>query len=255
MKIKLITILMFSIASFTGCQTVQQIAPTDGAKQLVMVAGATGKTGKHMVKYLLAEGYPVRVLVRNDEKAQEMFGDTVEIRVADITDAAAVTSATRGVNYVLSAIGSAAPAGPNSPEFVDYGGVKNMIDASVAAGVEQFVLVSSMGATKKDHPLNKMFGNVMVWKLKGEDALRASGLDYTIVRPGGLTEDAGRQGSLLFDQGDEMEGGRISRDDVAEICVAALANQSARGKTFEVIAEEGEASRDWSGLFGQLASN
>jgi len=247
------SILMLAMVGLTACQSVEQSAPT-GAKQLVMVAGATGKTGKHMVKHLLDEGYPVRVLVRNEEKARDMFGETVEIRVADITDAAAVMSATRGVDYVLSAIGSAIPAGPNSPEFIDYGGVKNMVEASVAAGVDHFVLVSSMGATKKDHPLNKMFGNVMVWKLKGENTLRSSGLNYTIVRPGGLTEDGGRQNALLFDQGDAMESGRISRDDVAEISVAALSVESARGKTFEVITEEGSSDRDWSDLFGQLAS-
>lgn len=247
-------LILISMFSVTACQSLQQ-QDLQSAKQLVMVAGATGKTGKHMVKHLLDEGYPVRVLVRNQDKAKEMFADTVEIRVADITDAAAVLSATRGVTYVLSAIGSAKPAGPNSPEFVDYGGVKNMVEASMAAGVDHFVLVSSLGATKKDHRLNKMFGNVMVWKLKGEDTLRASSLNYTIVRPGGLTEDEGRQGALLFAQGDAIESGRISRDDVAEISVAALSNTSARGKTFEVIAEEGSSERDWSDLFGQLASD
>ncbi len=252
MKMKFITIIILAMVSLAGCQSVKHDVST-GTKQLVMVAGATGKTGKHMVKHLLADGYPVRVLVRNEEKAKNMFGDTVEIRVADITDAAAVMSATRGVKYVLSAVGSAAPAGPNSPEFVDYGGVKNMIEASVAAGVDQFVLVSSLGATHEDHPLNKMFGNVMVWKYKGENALRESGLNYTIVRPGGLNEDPGRQHALLFDQGDKLEEGRISRDDVAEICVAAISNQSARGKTFEVVTEEGEATRVWADLFGQLS--
>lgn len=253
MNIKHLGIIIIATLALIGCESVSQ--ESSDAKQLVLVAGATGKTGKHMVKHLLAEGYAVRALVRNEEKAINMFGDTVEIRVADITDAAAVMSATRGVQHVLSAIGSAAPAGPNSPEFVDYGGVKNLIEASVAAGVDQFVMVSSMGATKKDHPLNKRFGNVMVWKLKGEDLLRASNIAYTIVRPGGLTNDTGRQSALLLDQGDEMEAGRISRDDVAEICVAALSSPDARGKTFEVVTEEGEATRDWSELFGQLAAN
>ncbi len=254
MKIKYFVISMISMCILAACQSTPQ-DNGEGAKQLVMVAGATGKTGKHVVKHLLADGYPVRVLVRNEDKAQNMFGDTVEIRVADITDAAAVMSATRGATHVISALGSAAPAGPNSPEFVDYGGVKKLIEASVAAGVNHLVLVSSMGVTHEDHFLNKVFGNVMVWKLKGEDILKQSGLAYTIVRPGGLTEDAGRQSALLFAQGDKMKDGRISRDDVAEICVAALADRNARGKTFEVVAQDGDVSRDWSSYFEQLSND
>ncbi len=244
-------ILATLIVVMTGC-TNSAVTTGDLDKGLVLVAGATGKTGKLVVKHLLADGYSVRALVRNEEKARTMFGDSVEIVVADIKDAVAVQKAVAGVNDVISALGSGAPKGPNSPEFVDYGGTKNLVNASVLAKVDQVVLVSSLGATKVDHPLNKAFGNVLIWKLKGEDELRASGLDYTVVRPGGLTQDLGMASKLIFSQGDTIETGRISREDVALVCVAALSEPASRNRTFEVVSESGQAQNNWATLFGSL---
>ncbi|MEM9529859.1 MAG: SDR family oxidoreductase [Pseudomonadota bacterium] len=243
-------IVLFALA---GCATASDSnSGTADAKGTVLVAGATGRTGVKVVESLLAQGYPVRAMVRNEAKARELLPAAVEIRVADVTDANAVAGAMAGVADVVTAIGSTSPAGPNSPEFVDYGGVVNLVTAAKAAGVDQFVLVSSLGATKVDHYLNKNFGNVLIWKLKGEDNLRASGLAYTVVRPGGLSDDAARTGKLVLDQGDTLETGRISRADVAEICVAALSSPAARNRTFEVIAEAGATDRDWDGLFTPL---
>lgn len=115
--------------------------------------------------------------------------------------------------------------------------------------------VSSRGATKLAHPLNNAFGNVPIRKLKGEDALRVSGLDYTIVRLGGLSDDAVRQGTLNFSQGDEVETGRISRADAGEICAAALCEASARNRTFEVISEAGDSGSNWQQPISGLGSD
>lgn len=257
---KLATLILASTMLLAcGKQAEQPLANTSEpeavAERLVLVAGATGRTGQHVVNALVLDKVAVRVLTRSLEKAENLFGDAVQIHVTDVTDAESVAAAMVGVTDVVSAIGAGAPVGPNSPEFVDYGGTKNLVDAAVAANVDQFVLVSSLGASHPDHPLNAVFGNVMAWKLKGEDALRASGLDYTIVRPGGLSDDPAREQSLIFDQGDKLESGRISRADVAEVCVAALAAPGARNRTFEVVSEEGPTERDWVSLFGALQAD
>ena len=98
----------------------------------------------------------------------------------------------RGVDYVVSALGSSGQRDPeNRPELVDYGGVKALAEAARSAGAKQFVLVSSIGVTHPDHPLNHTLDNVLQWKLRGEQAVRATGLPYTIVRPGVLTNDPG----------------------------------------------------------------
>ncbi|KAK3152579.1 hypothetical protein QOZ80_2BG0160930 [Eleusine coracana subsp. coracana] len=108
----------------------------------------------------------------------------------------------------------------------------------------RFVHVSSAGVTRPERPgldlskqppavrLNKELGSILTYKLKGEDLIRESGIPYTIVRPCALTEEpAGAD--LIFDQGDNITG-KISREEVARICIAALSSPSAVGKTFEV---------------------
>lgn len=249
-----IIVLMVTMLSACATENVQPVAAAK-SNNLVLVAGATGKTGKEVVAQLLEDNVSVRVLARNEKKARTMFGNTVDFYIADIKDPAAVAGAMKGVSSVISAIGSAAPKGPNSPEFVDYMGVKNLVDGSVAANVERFVLVSSMGATHKNHRLNKLFGNVMVWKLKGENSLRESGLAYTIVRPGGLTDGELAEGTLRTGQGDDMEPGRISRKDVAAVVVAALSQPESRNKTFEVVTDSGSNDRDWQSLFAALQAD
>ena len=108
----------------------------------------------------------------------------------------------------------------------------------------QFVLVSSAGVTRPGRPginleeeppavrLNDQLGGILTWKLKGEDSLRASGIPYTIIRPCALTETAGGK-ELIFEQGDNIRG-KISREDVAELCVQALKQTKACNVTFEV---------------------
>jgi uncharacterized protein YbjT (DUF2867 family) len=127
----------------------------------------------------------------------------------------------------------------------------------------QFILVSSAGVTRpgradinlaEEPPavrLNDQLGGILTWKLKGEDSLRASGISYTIIRPCALTEEPGGK-ELIFDQGDNMKG-KISREDVAELCVQALEQSKACNITFEVRTDENNTnSINWEKLFSGL---
>ncbi|WP_392533594.1 CIA30 family protein [Nostoc sp. C117] len=127
----------------------------------------------------------------------------------------------------------------------------------------QFVLVSSAGVTRPGRPginldeeppavrLNDQLGGILTWKLKGEDSLRESGIPYTIIRPCALTEEPGGK-ELIFEQGDNIRG-KISREDVAEICVQALKQAFACNVTLEVKAGENtKNSSDWQRLFSNL---
>jgi len=100
--------------------------------------------------------------------------------------------------------------------------------------------------------LNLMSGDVLKWKAKGEQHLRASGVPYTIVRPGGLTDDEGEQAGLVFRQGDQ-DSGRISRSDVAAVMIAALDNPDALGKTFEVFSDKDAPVNAWRRGFSALS--
>jgi uncharacterized protein YbjT (DUF2867 family) len=220
-------------------------------KGLVLVAGATGGTGRATVSELTRNGYRVRAFVRNIESAREKLGDDVQFAEGDVRDRDAIDAAMDGVSIVISAIGAGRGDPSNGPEFVDYGGVKNLVESAAATGAQQFVLVSSMGVTHEDHALNKMFNNILIWKFKGEEVLRNSGIAYTVVRPGGLIDEAGGESSLLFQQGDTGEG-RIPRADVARVIVTALSQPEARDKTFEVISGDGPPAADLREQFAAL---
>ena len=206
--------------------------------RIILVAGATGGVGSMIVQQLQDSGKQIRLLVRNRKQAVAMFGSTIETAVGDTRKPASLKAAIANIDEIICATGSRNPGSENSPEQVDYRGVDNLVQAAVEAGVHQFVLVSSIAVTKSDHPLNR-FGRVLEWKLKGEQALRTSGLAYTIIRPGGLTDGPGGNKRLSIGQGDQITG-MVSRSDVARLCIAALNEPAARNVTFEVVENGGE---------------
>ncbi len=223
------------------------------AADLVLVAGATGGTGREIVRELNAAGFRVRALVRDPASARNVLGDSVEYATGDVRQRTTIDAALQGARFVISAIGATRKDPANGPEFVDFQGVRNLADASAAAKLDQLVIVSSAGVTRLDHPLNRMFDNVLIWKGKGEDAVRASGVPYTIVRPGGLTSKPGGQSGVRLEQGDKGTG-FIPRGDVARVCVAALKTPAARNRTFELYSAPGSSPDvDWDAAFGRLA--
>lgn len=191
--------------------------------QRVLVVGATGGVGQLTVAKLLERGYPVRVLTRSAQKAQEMFNDRVEIVIGDIRDPNTLPNAVREVAYILCCTGTTAfPSNKwdfalnpqanglqkvwewsqvylntdyrrakarNSPEQVDAEGVRHLV-AAVPKDLQRIVFVSSCGVERKDTPpysLLNAFG-VLDAKQQGERAIIQSGLPYTIIRPGRLID-------------------------------------------------------------------
>lgn len=225
----------------------------DPSQPLILVAGATGGTGQEVIQQALAKGYRVRALVRDDAKARTLFGDRVQYAVGDVREPRTLRGAVKGADYVISALGANAQRDPeNSPERVDYQGVKALAEAAKAAGVKHFVLVSSMGVTHPEHELNRTLDNILQWKLKGELALRATGMRYTIVRPGNLSNDPGGREGVKIMQGDPLDGGRISRADVASVLVNVLGRPEAYGMTFEIVGDAQSSRIDWASLYQGL---
>lgn len=247
--------LMTLLLAFAAAPLAADVAGSPGERsaELVLVAGATGRTGREVVRELSEQGYRVRALVRDEDAARGILGapdETLAFVRGDVRDRAEMDEAVAGADYVISAIGSTRKDEGSGPEFVDYGGIRNLAEAAAAAGVKQFVLISSAGVTQEDHILNKMFDNVLVWKAKGEQSLRDSGVPYTIVRPGGLVDKPGGQ-AVVFQQGDTGTG-MVPRADVARVCVAALKHPEAKNRTFELFGADGLASTQWAELFGAL---
>jgi uncharacterized protein YbjT (DUF2867 family) len=225
--------------------------------ELVLVAGATGRTGKPAVEQLMARGFRVRAMVRDAAKAKDQFPKGVQIVVADVTDPASLKPAMKGVKFVVSTIGAGGGPNPtpgNTPEEIDNKGVANLAAAAAKARVRHFVLVSSMATSRHaDYPVPFM-RPILAAKFKGETALRESGVPYTVVRPGGLIDEPGGKLAVSFTQGDQGTG-RIPRADVATVCIEALGRKSAMGKTFEIVSGKGAWPNDWAKEFAALAAD
>ncbi len=227
---------------------------SNGNASVVLVAGATGGTGQEVVDQALAKGYRVRALVRDEAKARLLFGDRVQYVVGDVREPRTLKRAVKGADQVISALGANVQRDPeNSPERVDFAGVKALAEAAKTAGVSQFILVSSMGVTHPEHQLNAMLDNILSWKLKGEDAVRATGIDYTIVRPGELTNEPGGRRGVRIMQGDPIGGdGAVSRTDVAAVLVSVIGRQDLYGKTFEIVGDHARPRIEWASLYNGL---
>ncbi len=222
-----------------GCSQAAVSGSGTAEPPVVLVIGATGRTGDSILM-ALGDDYRIRALVRDVDRARAKLPEKVVLFEGDVRQPETLAPAFEGADFVVSAVGARFVSQgdledpTNTAEFVDYEGVKHLAQASRTAGVKHFVLISAMGVTNPEHPLNR-FDNIMYWKLKGENALRASGVPYTIVRPGGLTDEAGGTLGTRIAQGDNHGPGQTNRIDAARICVRALTDPSARNVTIEVM--------------------
>jgi uncharacterized protein YbjT (DUF2867 family) len=227
-----------------------------GLVKKVLVAGATGGTGREIVNRLLLEGIAVRALVRDSSTANLPFG--VEIVTGDVYDYRTLPLALEGCDVVLCATGARPElSDPLGPYKVDNVGTGNLAAAARNAGVKKFVLVSSIAADELLYPLNLAFG-VLFWKKRGEEELQRSGLDYTIVRPGGLQNDADRR-PIVMEKANTFglpparkQAGSILRSQVADLCVEAIVIPAASNKIVEVIAVTGELEKSPEELYSSV---
>ncbi len=144
---------------------------------MIFIAGGSGLLGTQVTQLLTAHGHAVRVLTRDPERARHLEGDYVEIVRGSVQDPDAVARAVAGAQIVISAIHGFAGSGASNPTTVDLHGNRALIQAAKAQGVERFILLSIHGATL-DHPI-EMFR----MKRRAEEALQASGIPWTIIRP------------------------------------------------------------------------
>ena len=152
----------------------------------VAISGASGKTGFRVAEEVLARGDKARLLLRPSSVLPDSLTGVDQRRLA-LSDAEALDQALRGVDGLVIATGARPSVDLSGPMRVDAWGVKAQVESCRRVGVRRIILVSSLCAGRWRHPLN-LFGLILVWKRVGERALEASGLDWTVIRPGGLTE-------------------------------------------------------------------
>jgi len=253
MSRQLVAVLMIAALGGGGAA----LAAASSQAGVVLVAGATGRTGGHVVAQLVDQGHRVRALVRDEAKARATLPQGVEFVVGDVRDPGTLAPAMQGVTRVISTIGGSSrnPVPGNGPDDIDRQGNINLVDAAKVAGVTQFVLVSSGGADQAETYPVAFMRPLLAAKLASEDYLRASGLPYTIVRPGGLMDAPGEYTRIVLRQETGTDFGRVSRADLARVCIAALGSEAALGKTFDVAAVVGEPVDDLAPLFAALPAD
>ena len=199
----------------------------------IAIAGAHGQIARRLTRLLTARGDRVRGIIRNDEQVEDVLSDGAEPVVLDLEYAipANVAEAIHGCDAVVFAAGAGPGSGATRKETVDYGAAVKLLEAAQDAGVSRYVMVSAMGI---DEPPDgdDVFSVYLRAKAKADEELMASGLAWTVVRPGGLTDDQGT-GRVTLQR--HVDGGKISRDDVAAVLVATLNEPATAGAVFEVV--------------------
>ena len=214
------------------------------------VAGATGETGRRIVQELVQRQIPVRALVRDIATARAILPAAVELVLGDVLDPSSLPTAIGDSTVILCATGAKPSLDPTGPYQVDYQGTKNLVDAAKAKDIQQFVFVSSLCVSKFFHPLN-LFWLILYWKQQAESYLTTSGLNYTIVRPGGLKNDD-NPNPVIMSAADTLFDGSIPRQKVAQVCVESLTSPQARNKVLEVVSSPIAIAKSWEELFAAV---
>lgn len=247
----LLIIVTLSVAKFAAGQTgdatgaAEQSAETTepASPQSILIFGATRGTGLELAKLLTARGDSVTAFVRltSDRSGLEPLGVKFIVGDALVADEVAAAFAEGSYRAVVSTLGCFRCEVPP-----DYIGNRNVFDAAKRADVGRVMMISSVGAgDSADAPpwISKWFlKDVMALKTQAEDHLRSSGLEYTIIRPGGLKDAEATGNGLLIE--DVMAMGIITRKDLAQLMLAALDDEAAANKVYT--AKDSEMTWPWS---------
>jgi uncharacterized protein YbjT (DUF2867 family) len=211
----------------------------------VLVVGATGSIGRPVVGEAQRVGHSVRALVRNAGQA-DSFPHGVDVVIGNVTSSESLDPAVDGIDAVVFTHGS--NDNPPGPEAIDYGAVRNVL-AALRRHHVRIALMTAIGVTDRKGAHD--------WKRRGERLVRASGLPYTIVRPGWFDYNEPDQQRLVLLQGDRRQSGTaadgvVARRQLAQILVHSLTSDAADRKTFELIAERGPEPPDLDALLAAI---
>jgi len=198
----------------------------------VVIAGGHGKIALRLAPLLTERADRVRALIRNPDHGADVEATGAEAVLCDMEREDDLSAYVEGADAIVFAAGAGPGSGPERKRTVDFGGAVKLIEAAQDKGVRRYVIVSSIGAhDPKSGP--EQMRPYLEAKADADRALMASELDWTIVRPGMLTDDPGSgKVRATLEQG---ERGPIPREDVAATLAAVLATPSSVGKTFVLV--------------------
>jgi uncharacterized protein YbjT (DUF2867 family) len=199
----------------------------------IVIAGGHGQIALRLARLLSARGDAVRSLIRNPGHGAGVHAAGAEPVIADMEELDSLAEFVEGADAVVFAAGAGPGSGPERKRTVDLGGAVKLLDAARATGARRYLMVSSIGADDPSSASGSMRPYLEA-KAEADAALSASDLDWTIVRPGALTDDPGTGMVAVGDLG----RGSVTRDDVAAVLAGCLDEPATVGKTFVLLQGE-----------------
>ncbi len=194
----------------------------------IVIAGGHGKVAMRLHPLLVARGHSVRALIRNPDQGREVADTGAVPVICDLEKSANISAAVGDADAVIFAAGAGPGSGAARKLTMDRDGAIKLIEAAQANGIPRFLMISSFHA---DDSYGE--GDYRIYtqaKSEADRALRSSGLDYTIIRPGRLNDDPGSGRIALAPR---LKGAEIPRADVAALLAEILENESAINRQWE----------------------
>ncbi|MEN8700031.1 SDR family oxidoreductase [Bacillus infantis] len=199
----------------------------------ILIVGANGQIGRHLIEKLAETEHKSVAMVRKEEQVNELRDlGADEVIIGDLEKD--FSHAFEGVDSVIFTAGSGGHTGADKTILIDLWGAIKTIDQAKKHNISRFLLVSSMNADTPDTGIESM-KHYFVAKKLADDHLRSSGLDYTIVRPGGLLNEPATGKILLEEKIKEYGLREITREDVAAVLAEAVDLENTYKKTFEIL--------------------
>ncbi|WP_257009846.1 SDR family oxidoreductase [Evansella halocellulosilytica] len=201
----------------------------------VLIVGANGQIGKHLVSYIQgSNNLEAKAMIRKQEQAsffENLGAETVVVDLEDDIDT--IAKAAEGCDAVVFTAGSGPHTGKDKTILIDLDGAVKTIEAAKVAGVKRFIMISSFDTRREAiQEAPSSFSPYVAAKHYADEWLKATNLDYTIIHPGMLTND---KATGQVEVGHDLDVAEIPREDVANVIVASLENESTIGKEFQVV--------------------
>ncbi|WP_152658469.1 SDR family oxidoreductase [Oceanobacillus sp. CFH 90083] len=200
----------------------------------ILVVGANGQIGKHLVKLIQENGDQARALIRRQEQAdyfKDLGAETAIVNLEGEVDA--IAEAAEGVDAVVFTAGSGPKTGKDKTLMIDLDGAVKTIQAAQKSNVKRFIMISSFDTSREAiQAAPESFAPYVVAKHYADEWLLNTDLDYTIIHPGVLTNEPGTNQVTL---GSSVERGEVPREDIAKVIYTSLKNDITIGKRFQVV--------------------
>src|SRR3954454_5951021 len=198
----------------------------------VVIAGGHGKIALHLERILADSGHRVSALIRKRDHDSDVREAGAEPVICDLEQEDDISHYVQGSDAVVFAAGAGPGSGPERKKTVDLGGALKLIDAARRTGARRYLMVSSIGA---DDPsaAGEQMRPYLEARAEADRSLADSDLDWTIVRPGRLTDDPGT--GRVTVSADMSVRGEVPREDVARLLAASLGDPGTIGKAFVVV--------------------